>query len=205
MKQMIGKKYVDAKLKKVNIVSSIATLTCLIKVHPRGQGKPIDPLALFQRICLLSLSRTVLRKYFAFELAPFAMALFDELGMRKGTKSDLYDLFVSINESLNRGDEYVIDGGFLIHRLVWPKNKTYNEIAMAYVQYVDKHFGPQCDIVFDGYRNVGLKSAEHFRRYHKQAPDIVIMRSLFRGATNSHEGQLHATPLKSTPDMCTRS
>ena len=75
MKQMIGKNYVDAKLKKMNIISSIATLKCLIKVHPQRKGKPIDPLARFQRICLPSLCKTVLRKYFAFELAPFAMAL----------------------------------------------------------------------------------------------------------------------------------
>jgi len=57
---------------------------------------------------------------------------------------------------------------------VWAKGRTFHEVAQTYIEYTNKHFGPLCHIVFDGYNKEGLKMAEHSRRYHKQGPDVII-------------------------------
>jgi len=69
----------------------------------------------------------------------------------------------------------VIDGGFLLHRVVWHQNETFEAICAAYINYVSKHFGSNCIIVFDGYSNLrnSVKTMEQTRRATKtSSPDI---------------------------------
>lgn len=98
------------------------------------------------------------------------MALFDDLGMRKTKKSAIFD-FCEINtDELNTtGGTYIIDGGFLIHRVVWPKESTYKTISDTYVNYVHRHFGSNVVIVFDGYddNTNNIKAMEQRRRSSK--------------------------------------
>ena len=47
---------------------------------------------------------------------------------------------------------YVIDGGYLLRRVVWDKQSTYQEIIQKYLSYVESHYG-KCSIVFDGYQD----------------------------------------------------
>ena len=45
-------------------------------------------------------------------------------------------------------ERYVIDGGYLLRRVVWDKNSTYQEIIQRYLHYVESHYG-KCSVVFD--------------------------------------------------------
>lgn len=48
----------------------------------------------------------------------------------------------------------VVDGGYLLHRVLWPTNQTFGYICDTYyVSYVKQHFGEKSIIVFDGYEN----------------------------------------------------
>ncbi|XP_034947845.1 uncharacterized protein [Chelonus insularis] len=98
--------------------------------------------------------------------------------MRKGTKSDLYDVFETINASskILKESVCVIDGGWLLHQVQWPHSKTFRDICDLYVSYIHRHF-PEAYIVFDGYsnENVAVKTYERFRRNEKNfAPDVNI-------------------------------
>lgn len=64
-------------------------------------------------------SNDELRQYFDYELAPYPLSLFDNAGMRKTTKSTLYDIFVQCETDVNDVNKffYIIDGGMLLHRL----------------------------------------------------------------------------------------
>lgn len=79
--------------------------------------------------------------------------------MRKTKKSILYDVFPTTTNTYNVLDKnvvVVIDGGFLLHRVVWPSTSTYGNIIENYVNYVKRHYGSNCVVVFDGYANTEL-------------------------------------------------
>jgi len=63
----------------------------------------------------------------------------------------LYDILQSIPlESINTTNgKYTIDGRFLLHRVVCEMCQTFELIYT----YVDKHFGIDAIVVFDGYEN----------------------------------------------------
>ena len=70
---------------------------------------------------------------------------------------------------------YVMDGGCLLHRVKWKQDGTYIQIVSQYIDYIRKHYGQNCVIVFDGYGNgPSVKDHEHTRRAKSAAPDIVI-------------------------------
>jgi len=72
-------------------------------------------------------------------------------------------------------NKYVVDGGWLLHRVKWQQGGTYAGIVHQYVQYVVTHFGSNTTIVFDGYCNgQATKDHEHERRSLKAAPDVVF-------------------------------
>jgi len=67
------------------------------------------------------------------------MSLFDESGMRRTAKAVFYENFEILNPptpSLDDQQVYVIDGGYLLHRVIWQNNKTLKEIIQIYVQYL---------------------------------------------------------------------
>lgn len=73
----------------------------------------------------------------------------------------------------------VIDGGFLLHRVVWPRDTSFENICQSYVTYLRHHFPNYVEVVFDGYPDdpsqVGTKFAERHRRTHvSQSPDIIF-------------------------------
>lgn len=47
----------------------------------------VDPLTLFNRTCIAQQSKDDVQDYLSYELVPFPISLFNEDGMRKGTKS----------------------------------------------------------------------------------------------------------------------
>lgn len=60
----------------------------------------INPLLLYQRICIAKNSETGLKHFLAYELVPFSLSLYSEEEMRKETKSLLYNAFEPLTENL---------------------------------------------------------------------------------------------------------
>ena len=73
---------------------------------------------------------------------------------------------------------YVIDGGYLLHRVVWDKQSTYQEIIQKYTNYVDLHrIMEKSNIVFDGYQDgPSTEDHGHARRTmkSKKSPDVSV-------------------------------
>ncbi|KAK4884127.1 hypothetical protein RN001_000398 [Aquatica leii] len=115
--------------------------------------------------------------------APFPLSLFDENGMRKNQKSAIYKCFQPANVDLDTSNiTYIIDGGYLLHRVVWNKGETFDTIFDTYVHYVHKNYGDNVVIVFDGYNDhqKNIKAAEQRRRCAKVSPSADIV---FDGST----------------------
>lgn len=90
---------------------------------------------------------------FKYELAPFPMSLFTDEGMHKGTKIKLYDTFLPIvDKYVNFGTSKcnIINGGFLLHRVVWNKmsEATFKVVSQSSVDYIQRHFGSTAIVVF---------------------------------------------------------
>ena len=120
VKSIIGQDFECVKFTRKNKVLSLQTVKSLVKVN--NDTIPINPLLLFQRLCLNVDIKSDMEKYLKFELAPFPLSLFTENGFRKNLKSQLFDHFTrteALPSTTNVG--YVIDGGFLLHRVVWKK------------------------------------------------------------------------------------
>ncbi|CAF4889681.1 unnamed protein product [Pieris macdunnoughi] len=140
-------------------------MSSTVKVHE--EKVPVDPVLLFQRMSVTAAFQDEIEKYFEYELAPYPLTLFDDIGMRKTQKSAIYDCFQTINVDINNTNStYIIDGGFLLHRVVWDSEETFNVILDKYVQYVRRHFGSRVTVVFDGYDDYtrNIKAAEQRRR-----------------------------------------
>ena len=58
---------------------------------------------------------------------------------------------------------YTIDGGHLLHRVVWQQPATYGQNCEQYKQYTTKRYGC-ARVVFDGYDAPSTQDAEHSRR-----------------------------------------
>lgn len=124
---------------------------------------------LFQRIVITKKNVAELIEYMKYELAPFPLALFNEAGMRKTKKSEV---FVESSEEPNHKDcTHVIDGGYLLHRVVWHQNQTYESICAAYLGYVKRNFRARSVIVFDGYTDSSssTKKTEQYCRSMKHS------------------------------------
>ena len=88
--------------------------------------------------------------------------------LRKTPKSKLADVLPK-PESCKENDvsmTYVIGGGFLLYRVVWPGKQSYQELYDTYISYVKRHYGEESIIVFDGYGNQknSTKTLEQKRR-----------------------------------------
>ena len=60
---------------------------------------------------------------------------------------------------------HVLDGGSLLHKVNWKKGMTYKEICKRYIDYVKKHYGQNCSVVFGRYSgNASTKDITQLRR-----------------------------------------
>ncbi|XP_029341748.1 uncharacterized protein LOC100571724 isoform X2 [Acyrthosiphon pisum] len=179
MKNVIGDNFSDIKLQRANRVVSL-DFARKLTVCIRDEILSIDPLLLFQRIMIRVKTEEELKECFEYELSPIPLSLFDESGqMRKTKKSILYDVFLTTTNTYNVLDKnvvVVIDGGFLLHRVVWPSTSTYGNIIGNYVNYVKRHYGSNCVVVFDGYANteLNIKNSERQRRKNMYTSTNII-------------------------------
>ena len=97
----------------------------------------------------------------------------------KGTNSFLYKAFSPVNELLQPDNNilHVLDDGSLIHRMLWHRNNSYEQICMNYAQYIRRHYVNNWTVVFDGYPTDAASrntNAEIYRRSKAQVSTDVI-------------------------------
>ncbi|GBN33750.1 hypothetical protein AVEN_91586-1, partial [Araneus ventricosus] len=80
---------------------------------------------------------------------PFPLLLFIEEGMRKGTKSSLFSAFTltRIDAVQGKNNFVVVDGGHLLHKVVWQRNMNFADIAKSYLTYLQIHYGSNVAVV----------------------------------------------------------
>ncbi|CAH1099224.1 unnamed protein product [Psylliodes chrysocephalus] len=91
MTKLTGLTFNNIKLKRADKVVPLLAMSSIIKVH--DEKVPIDPVLLFQRMSITAAFQDEIEKYFKYELAPYPLSLFDEIGIRKTQKSAIYDCF----------------------------------------------------------------------------------------------------------------
>lgn len=98
--------------------------------------------------------------------------------MRKSKKSDLYKSLtpMAADQFAWTGSRVIIDGGFLLHRVVWSLGNTYTDIFKACETYIRRHYGLNCIVVFDGYGDdyLDAKNYERMRRTNKNVGSDVM-------------------------------
>lgn len=105
-----------------------------------------------------------------YELCSFPTSLFDNhMHMRTGDKAELIHYLLKlvpecvVSTTLDTGLQFVIDGGALLHKFLWPKHSNYAEICTMYVRHVRSSYGCAL-VVFDGYHGSTTKDEAHRRR-----------------------------------------
>nr|CAH7764460.1 unnamed protein product [Callosobruchus chinensis] len=181
MKLMLQKTMNNVKLSAAR--SKIKNFRSAIKgINVSDDSQEVDTNLLFQRICMFFHgNEQETRNALSYELSPFPPSLFDEEGyMRKSSKSELFKLFKAYPESdLQPKDFYnVIDGGWLLHKVVWPHGKTYSEVFEIYFKFIKNKFGSASQVVFDGYSIESMNSTKSYERHRRKernvAPDVEI-------------------------------
>ena len=97
-----------------------------------------------------------------------SLSLFDALGMRKTPKSAIYNCFQSVNAEVDTTNAaYIMDGGYLLHHVVWDRGETFSVIFEKYVRYLRRHYG---------HRDGDIKAADQHRRTTKtsSSSDIIF-------------------------------
>ena len=170
MKAMEGKRFNEIHLQRGYNVRSLASVTKAVKV--RGEDVCINPNQLFHQIVCIARSEVCIVKrrgacrVLNIRGGSMPPALFDDCSLRKGNKSSIVTVLYGLAPSGSHPPSdavYTIDGGHLLHLVVWQQQATYGHICGQYKQYTTKRYGC-ARVVFDGYDAPSTKDAEHSRR-----------------------------------------
>ncbi|XP_011859602.1 PREDICTED: uncharacterized protein LOC105557068, partial [Vollenhovia emeryi] len=178
MKKINGSTYDSLSFKRKDKILALAAINSSLNIH--SVSVAVNPLLLFQRISLSKQSDEDLKNVLNYELSPFPLSLFTEEGMRKGTKSSFYTSFAPLSDTPQFGTKRldVIDGGFLLHRVIWDSHSNFGTTCKKYVTYVRRRFAKDIVVVFDGYAEdphfAGTKESERLRRARKQQSSDII-------------------------------
>lgn len=139
----------------------------------------INQQQVFNRIVCILKCKDELESYFKYELAANPPSLFDDVSLRKGKKSSFVKLFHAKNLSVSdipSHAKYVLDGGHLLHSVIWPRPATFGKILEMYYEHIRRCYGNNVEVIFDGYPNEPTtKTSEQRRRSLKQtSADIVV-------------------------------
>lgn len=158
-------------------------LTTKFSMKIDGEKINVDPQLLFQRFLIAAKASgdDDISSVFEYELCSHPSALFDSacllLEANKPQIAETMWKLLGYGSTPAIDPEnavYVLDGGSLLHRLPWPAQATYHDIAIAYVSYVKKHYS-NATIVFDGYDDVPCtKDVTHLRRSSKSSASATI-------------------------------
>ena len=180
MQKILGKKFGDIQLHRKDKVLPLSCVNNSVKV--REEVIPVNTMQLFSRIVCVIKTDKDFASCLEYEVAPRPLSLFNEISMRKTQKSVMYDVIESVADSQQTypaGSTFVLDGGHLLRRVIWPQHGSYSDIYSSYVKYVQKHYEThtcRAVIVFDGYSDApSTKSAEQNRRAIKaQSTEILF-------------------------------
>lgn len=169
----------SAKIKRSDHVKTLQDLKIGIKVG--NKSVHIEPAVLFMRCTAIAQRQSEdFESYFNHELSAIPTSLFKDDFMRKTDKAalarDIMKDLTNICPEANIGIQdsmHVIDGGWLLHRVRWKKNVTYQAVCEQYESYLSKMYG-LCCIVFDGYQGPSTKDHEHMRRSGTKSADITV-------------------------------
>ena len=90
----LGSTFHSLPLKPKDTICSLADINSSLIVDKKRIA--IDPLLLFQRMCISLTNNESLEEHLSFEMTPFPLSLFTEEAMWKGTKSSLYASFSTL-------------------------------------------------------------------------------------------------------------
>ena len=114
----------------------------------------------------------------AYKLAPQPPSVFKDGMMRKPVKSALGVVLKSFTTQQYYRQEnsiFVVDGGHLLQRVVWPQPSTYGGVCQSYMSYTLKHYGAGSTVVLGGYGSTNsTKVAEQRRRAQKHTSSDSI-------------------------------
>lgn len=135
-------------MSKKDTVKSLLSMSSKIKVN--NIEVAVDPDLIFQRLCFLRKSTP--------------LSLCDSAGMRKTTKSTLYDMFEQCETDVNDVSKcfYIIDGGMLLHRLKWDQNNKFLDICVQYIRYLRNNYGTNIKVVLMDMIMMELKRLREF-------------------------------------------
>ena len=153
-------------------------------VMPDAPDILVDPALLFQRMRTVATgSRMNLEDIMCYELCAYPPALVESRSiLRKPDKPQLAHAIIKYINSLHLEEiqeiqctnQYVLDGGSLLHRLPWHKDETYENIANSYVDFTLNTYG-KAIIVFDGYStSPTIKDMTHRRRSTKTSRNVNL-------------------------------
>ena len=168
-KRQTGKMYGDMKLKRKDRIIPISAAHNTTNVN--GKEIEINSTLLFMRVTCIIKQEKEMKEYLQYEFATYPPSIFYQGVMRKNNKSDLANILKKLTEPTSippEGACYVVDGGYLLHTVVWPQDGTYKDVCHSYIQYVTSHFGTSATVIFDGYGDhTSTKRAEQSRRTKK--------------------------------------
>lgn len=171
IKSNIGKNFSSVKVSRKYKVKTIDA----IRSDKLATKEVVNTHQIFNRIVCSNKSGFDLKECFNHELSSFPPSLFDEKGfLRKSSKSVLIKhLQLTPVSDIPSNVFVIIDGGLLLHCVVWPKLATFEDIFQMYVDYIERKYRENVEIVFDGYENHGtVKDEEHRRRQKRIFPEI---------------------------------
>lgn len=169
MEETSNKKFTDVKYKRSSRLVHLAAGNSSIK-NSANEEVYISPLLIFQKISLSIRNEDDIKEYCsAYELSTIPLSLFDENGLRKTAKSAFSINFnftdaISISQKMT----HVVDGGFFLHKVVWPNNSKIELIIDSYVSYAIRHYSPNSWIIFDGYPECEISSTKSIERSRRQ-------------------------------------
>jgi hypothetical protein len=174
---MDNKLYQECKIRKTECCKTLANLSG--KVLTGDKNMPVDAAVLFNRLIIVLQRQPDIKPLFSYELTALPSAFFKDKMMRKADKSVLAKHLTSTTSSCELeppvGHSYIVDGGWLLHKVKWQPGRTYGEIASMYSSFLRKRFGDQVTVVFDGYGSGGtIKDHEHQRRASSAGPDVIV-------------------------------
>ena len=171
----------DAVIKRKSKVNTLHKLTPGTKIGDKIVQ--IDLKILFTRLLALIQREEKIVEQFRYKLTPEQAALYHHGLMRKATKSVLRKWILDkFNPSpLESAGMYVVDGGALLHKVMWSSG-TYKDVIEKYLEYVRRKYGKyhkNVCVVFDGFSDkFSTKTEEHERRGQTPSSDITITENM---------------------------
>ncbi|GBN52434.1 hypothetical protein AVEN_89000-1 [Araneus ventricosus] len=91
-----------------------------------------------------------------------------------------YNIFDTVPEQLVGNSDnlyFVLDGGSLIHHVVWPKQETFGDVCTTYMSYINRHYGDEVTVVFDGYPESSVNTKVIERQKQSTSREIIFNES----------------------------